>query len=86
MAVLTDDDFTAYKRGLRNDPAAKAEMRSLSPSKGDWKATLQALEDGYETRRAAIKAEMDTAMGATLTNALSKKLEKVWMHNKAKGL
>ena len=86
MVALTNDDFTAYKHALRKDPAAKAEMVALAPSKADWKATLQALEDGYETRRAAIKAEMDTALGSTLTNALAKKLEKVWMANKTKGL
>ncbi len=86
MATLTDADFTAYKFALRNDPTAKAEMRALSPSKTAWKAALQALEDGYNSRRVAIKGEMDTAIGATMTNTLVKKLEKVWMQNKAKGL
>ena len=86
MSVLTNADFTTYKRALRNDADAKEEMVDLSPSKADWKATLQALEDGYESRRAAIKAEMDAAMGATISNVLAKKLEKVWMINKSKGL
>ncbi len=83
MPVLTNAEFTAYKHALRDDAAAKAEMRALAPSKAAWKATLQALEDGYESRRAAIKVEMDTAMGTTLTNGLAKKLEKVWMLQKA---
>ena len=85
MAALTNADFTAYKRALRVDPDAKAEMRSLAPSKSAWKAALQALEDGYNSRRAAIKAEMDTAIGATMTNTLAKKLEKVWMAQKSRG-
>ncbi len=86
MAVLTNEDFTAYKRALRNDPDAKVEMRALTPSKQAWMASLQALEDGYNTRRAAIKGEMDTAIGSTMTNALAMKLEKVWMQQKARGL
>lgn len=86
MAALTDADFTAYKRALRADPTAKAEMRTLAPSKASWKAALQALEDGYTSRRAAIKGEMDTAIGTVMSNALALKLEKVWMRNKARGL
>ncbi len=83
MAVLTNEDFTAYKRALRNDPAARAEMRALAASKPDWKAALQALEDGYSSRRLTLKGEMETASGLTLTNALAKALEDVWMKNKA---
>ncbi len=86
MAALTSEDFTAYKRVLRNDPAAKAEMRALTPSKQAWMAALQALEDGYASRRGALKGEMDTAIGVTMTNALALKLEKVWMQQKARGL
>ena len=86
MAVLTNVDFTAYKHALRSDPSAKAEMQALSPSKAAWKAALQVLEDGYTSRRVAIKAEIDAAMGVTISNTLAIKLEKVWMQNKAKGL
>ncbi len=86
MAILTNEDFTAYKRALRNDAEAKVEMRALAPSKAEWKAALQALEDGFNSRRPAIKAEMDAAVGTTMTVALAVKLEKVWMQHKAKGL
>ncbi len=86
MAILTNDDFTEYKRALRRDPDAKSEMRALSPSKTAWKAALQALEDGYTSRRVAIKGEMDTALGEPMTNAMAKKLEKVWMQQRARGL
>ncbi len=88
MTALTPEDFTAYKRMLRNDPEAKALMRALSPAltKTAWMAALQALEDGYSSRRAAIKGEMDTAMGRAMSNALALKLEKAWMQNRARGL
>ena len=83
MAVLTNEDFTAYKHAIRRDPDALAEMKALSPSKTAWKAALQALEDGYNSRRLAIKSEMEAASGLTLSNALAKVLEDVWMARKA---
>ena len=86
MPALTDEDYVFYKQALKADLGARAEMKALAPTKQAWKDSLQALEDGYEARRVAIKAEMDTALGQTMTNALAQKLEKVWMQKKVKGL
>ncbi len=86
MATLTPADFTLYKRALRNDPVAKAEMRTLSPGKLAWMAAFQALENGYVGERANFKSLMEAAIGKTITNALAVKFEKVWMQNKARGL
>ena len=47
MAILTNADFTAYKHFIREDQTAREEMRALSPSKGDWKLVMQAIEDWF---------------------------------------
>lgn len=88
MAVLTDADFTKMKHLLRNDATAKAEMSAAALSKQSWKDTLQALEDWWEAtaQQTALKSDMDTAAGVTLSNSLTKKLGKVWMQNKFGGL
>lgn len=78
MAVLTNADFTAYKHALRNDKVAATEIRDLELSKATLKATFQALEDGYVSRNAAIKAEVDAAAGVTLTNSVAKTIEDLW--------
>ena len=85
MAVLTSADLTAYKRAIRRDPIAKAELRALSPSKADWTAAMQGLEDWFEAERPNIKVAMQTASGLTLSNALAKKLARVWMERKFGG-
>lgn len=80
--ALTNADFTAYKHALRGDVTAKAEMRAAALSKAQWKAALQAIDDWYESERAAVKAAIDTAAGVTLSNPLAKKLGRVWMQQK----
>ncbi len=83
MATLTNDDFTAYKRAFRRDPAAKAALQALAPGKPALQTAFQALEDGYQSRRLAIKGEMEAASGVTFTNALAKAIEDIWMKRKA---
>lgn len=85
MAVLTNDDFTAHRRFLRGDAAARVEMQTAGLSKSQWKAALQAIEDTFESNRATMKSNMDTAAGVTLSNALAKKLGRVWMQQKFGG-
>jgi hypothetical protein len=86
MAVLDNDDFTAYKRALRNNPTARAEMKAAGISKAQWKAALQSIEDWYEADRATVSGLIDTATSpAVLTNALKKKLGRVWMQRKFGG-
>ena len=88
MAVLTNEDFTRIKHMLRSDPAAVSQMTAAALSKQAWKDTLQALEDWWQAtgQQTAIKTAMDAAAGVTLTNQLAKKLGKVWMQNKFRGL
>ncbi len=85
MAVLTSAELTVYKHLLRNDPIAKAELYSLSPSKSEWTAMMQAIEDKYEADRATYKSDMEAASGLTLTNVLAKKLGKAYFIHKMKG-
>ena len=74
MAVLTDADFAAIRKNARSDPAAKQEYINSGLTKTQWKAAVQALEDWFESNRAAQKAVMDTATGVTLANPLAKKI------------
>lgn len=85
MAVLTNEHLTLLKHALRQRPGAREEMRSINPSKQAWLAAMQALEDGYNARRPAIKAEMDAAAGVTIPLALARHLEDMWMDLKARG-
>ena len=82
MAVLDNDDFKFYKRALRRDPIAKAEMILADLSKAQGKAALQAIEDDFSSRRLTIKGLMDTAAVTIFTNTMARKLGKVWMEHK----
>jgi hypothetical protein len=83
MTILTDADFTFYKHEIRRRPTAKAEMKAQALSKATWKAVMQALEDEYETFRPTAKAAIDAAAGVTLSNALAKQLEDIWMERRS---
>jgi hypothetical protein len=82
MAALTGADFTRYKKQLRADPVALAEMKTAGLSKAQWMAALQAIEDRWTNDQPNYKAAVDTAAGKTLSNTMAKKLAKVWMENK----
>ncbi len=87
MAVLTNVEFTLFKRRMRElaiaNPTLRADLQAAQLSKANWKAAFQAVEDGYNSRRAAIGAEVDTAAGQTLTNTIKKAMEDTWMPWKA---
>ena len=85
MATLTDADFTAHKRALRQDPVARADLKAAGLTKAQWKAALQAVEDRFEEGRAGLKSAIDLAAGTTLTSSMAKKLGKVWMQQKVGG-
>ncbi len=82
MAELTNDDFKAIRRLIRQDPVGRQELRVSALSKVQWKSALQAIEDNFEANRAAVKTDVDAAAGVTLTNPMAKKLSKAWMQRK----
>ena len=45
-------------------------------------AALQSLEDNFEAAKVSWKADMETAMGQSISNNLAKKIAKFWMENK----
>jgi len=83
MAVLTDVEFTRFKRYIRRDKTARDTLAAENLAKADWQAAFQALEDGYNSRRVAIKLEIDVAAGKTISNNSAKVLEDAWMDWKA---
>ena len=82
MATLTGGDFTIYKKFIRRDPVARAEMRTATPAKSDWYAMMQAIEDYFEMGRAVRKVAAEKASGLKISDTLWQKLEKVWMSQK----
>lgn len=88
MAALTNEQFRQYKHALRHDPVAKSQMRAATLSKGAWMAAFQAMEDWWEApaTKQEVKALVEAAAGQSLDNTLLKKLGKVWMQEKFRGL
>lgn len=79
MAVLGDNFATFVKREARVRDTFRTEVRAANPTKDSLLAGFQALEDGYNAERLALKALIDTAMGITTTNTLAKQMEDIWM-------
>lgn len=79
MATLTDADFTFYKRAIRRDPVARAEMRAALLSKSDWKALMQSIEDRWAGDVAGYKADADIAAKQPVSDALVASLQSVWI-------
>lgn len=85
MAVLTDTQCAKFRQGLHEVlDLLQAENPHLT--KGELKAGFQAIEDWWENNRANLKDDIDTAMGRTpatkISNALAKRMGKIWLQYK----
>ena len=85
MAVLTNDDFAAIRRNARRDEVAKRAYLDSGLSKAQWKGLMQGLDDWFESERLNMKAAMVAGAGVPLTNALAKKMGKIWLQWKYGG-
>jgi hypothetical protein len=70
----------AKMRGL-----AKPDLCDSKLSKFQVRDAFQALDDFWETNRLTLKSNMETAIGASISNQLAKKLGKAWLAYKAEG-
>ncbi|MHA2063733.1 MAG: hypothetical protein ACXABY_05040 [Candidatus Thorarchaeota archaeon] len=82
MAILTDQQCTAIRQLLHEDGLDLLEAESPHLTKPQIKDALQAIEDWYESERINVKADIVTAIGRPISNALAKKLGKFWMRMK----
>jgi hypothetical protein len=86
MATLTDQEYGELRRLIYRAGHGKEELKALAnlPDSPTFKAILEAVETFWEDNRAALKADMDTAAGFTLTAPLAKKIGKAWLGHKMK--
>lgn len=82
MAILSDTVLATMRQKLHGDGLALLQAESPPLSKAEIKAAVQAIEDYWETNRANIKANIDAAVGRTISVALAKKLGKYWLQYK----
>ena len=79
--ALTLDDYGQLRQKLYRNSSGKTELKALPnlPTKTQLMAAFSVLDNIWENNRAAIKTQIDTAIGQTLTNSLAKEIGKVWL-------
>ena len=78
MAILTDEQCTAFRHKLHKSlDLLLAESPHLT--KAELKAGFQAIENFWETNRVVLKNDIDIAIGRNISNALAKKMGKLWL-------
>ena len=82
MATLTDAQATKLRHFLHAEHFNLMEGESPPLTKAQYKAALQACEDFWENNRLSLKADIDTAVGVTISNQLAKKIGKYWLQLK----
>ena len=81
MAVLLPADYGALRRLLYRTGEGKEELKARPnlPNEAQLLAAFQVLEDFWENNKAAVKVDLDTALGFTTTAPLAKKIGKAWL-------
>lgn len=76
MATLTDTEAGVMRRTVYTPGQGKDEIKALAsvPNKSQWKAAFQVLETFWEANKTQVKADIETALGRSITNALAKKI------------
>lgn len=82
MATLTDAQCTAFRHKLHVDGLDLMQVESPHLTKPQLKTAFQAVEDFWEANRIALKSQIDTAVGQSISNALAKKIGKYWLQYK----
>jgi hypothetical protein len=83
MATLTNDDFSAIKKMVKQNATYRDEFKQWPLDKPTWKAAFQAAEDWFvngflTTPASSFKAAIEAETGAA-TNAQVKALGWVWL-------
>jgi hypothetical protein len=81
MAVLTDTDYGEIRRSVYTAGQGKEELKALAsvPNQMLLKAAFQVLEDFWSNNAATVKADMETALGFSISGALAKKIGLAWL-------
>jgi hypothetical protein len=82
MATITSADLdTLYSQTLYRPGQGKEELKALAalPNKTQLVAAFQVIETFWETNKAAVKADIDTALGVTTSAALARKIGLAWL-------
>lgn len=82
MATISDEQSGKCRHFLHASHYSLMEAESPYLSKAQYKAALQAIEDFWEAQRTTLKGLIDTAVGATISNELAKKIGKFWLNEK----
>lgn len=79
MAVLTNAEKESIFRKLSSKSFGKNELKKVAISYPELFLTFQAIEDFWTANSSSIAANINTAAGKTLPNALIKKIVKSWL-------
>ena len=79
MAILTDIQCTTFRHFLHADGLDLLQAESPHLTKDELKAGFQAIEDFWESNRAALRNAVVTAIGQNISDALLKKMGKFWL-------
>lgn len=80
MATITDQDAGEILRNLYRQGVGKEELKALAnlPSKTQFKAACQEIEDFWTGGEAQLKTDVEAALGTSITNALAKKFRRAF--------
>lgn len=82
MAILTNEDYGPLRKSLYRAGFGKEELKALLgglPSEAQLLAAFQVIEDLWADNAVQIKADLEAALGRTITNALAKKIGRAWL-------
>lgn len=82
MATITDVQCAKWRQKLHRESLSLMQGEATPLTKAEYKAAFQAVEDFWEINRTALKSDIDTAVGRTISNALAKKIGRQWMQSK----
>jgi len=88
MAALDWNDYKELRQQTYKQGYGKEELKTLDPfpNKQTLMNTFQAIEDWFVAAYPALKLEIETVLGQSITNTLAQKLVRVWFLWKASRL
>lgn len=86
MSILTPTEIRDMWRDVFSPSGGQQHFKGANPAidSAGVAAVFQAIEDFWETNKVALKADMDTAAGHTLTADQAKVMGRAWLLKKAR--
>jgi hypothetical protein len=81
MAVLANDDYGKLRKSLYTAGQGKEELKALPnlPNETQLKGAFQAIEDFWANNAATLKANIEAALGRTISATLARKIGRAWL-------